>query len=239
MTAYARSGVPGGRHRLRLRLIGPARRRRRNATHRRIAFTRGRCGRPCAILVDEIGPSSSSADAPAPRQPAAHPRRRAFDPQVSLIAACRSVFPDVRSILFVGRGEVRAHPVRPGRALPRQRGPTPPAPRARAASSTSRRAGSASRGSRSWSAARSPARLPRRRSPPGAPCLPAPTSCTPSRRATRLEEICDGLCRGLAQNIADTLLGGEKLERRRSLPAACALNEAVRGHLEQILGVPL
>ena len=25
-----------------------------------------------------------------------------------------------------------------------------------------------------------------------------------------VEEICDGLCRGLAQNIADTLLGGEK-----------------------------
>lgn len=53
------------------------------------------------------------------------------------------------------------------------------------------------------------------------------------------EEICDGLCRGLAQNIADTLLGGEKLLPPVIFAGGVAANEAVRRHVEGIFGVPV
>ncbi len=54
-----------------------------------------------------------------------------------------------------------------------------------------------------------------------------------------LEEICDGLCRGLAQNIADTLRGGEPLTGPVVFAGGVARNESVRRHLEHILGMPL
>ena len=38
-----------------------------------------------------------------------------------------------------------------------------------------------------------------------------------------LEEICDGLCRGLAQNLVDTLLGGESLEQPVIMAGGVAL----------------
>jgi predicted CoA-substrate-specific enzyme activase len=52
-----------------------------------------------------------------------------------------------------------------------------------------------------------------------------------------LEEICDGLCRGLAQNIVDTLLGGEQPREPVVFAGGVALNEAVCRHLEGILRV--
>ena len=52
-----------------------------------------------------------------------------------------------------------------------------------------------------------------------------------------VEEICDGLCKGLAQNIADTLLGGEKPREPLIFAGGVALNEAVCRHLESIIGV--
>jgi predicted CoA-substrate-specific enzyme activase len=52
-----------------------------------------------------------------------------------------------------------------------------------------------------------------------------------------LEEICDGLCRGLAQNIVDTLLGGERPREPVVFAGGVALNEAVCRHLEGILRV--
>jgi predicted CoA-substrate-specific enzyme activase len=52
-----------------------------------------------------------------------------------------------------------------------------------------------------------------------------------------IEEICDGLCSGLARNIADTLLGGEKPREPLIFAGGVALNEAVCRHLESIIGV--
>src|SRR5208337_270079 len=54
-----------------------------------------------------------------------------------------------------------------------------------------------------------------------------------------LEEICDGLCRGLSQNIADTLCGGERLQEPVLFAGGVAQNAAVRKHLEHALGVSL
>ena len=52
-----------------------------------------------------------------------------------------------------------------------------------------------------------------------------------------LEEICDGLCRGLAQNIVDTVLGGEQPREPLVFAGGVALNEAVCGHLQEILRI--
>ncbi|MEW5724581.1 MAG: acyl-CoA dehydratase activase, partial [Thermodesulfobacteriota bacterium] len=51
-----------------------------------------------------------------------------------------------------------------------------------------------------------------------------------------LEEICDGLCRGLARNIADTLFSGERPQEPIIFTGGVAKNQAVVRHLEEILG---
>lgn len=52
-------------------------------------------------------------------------------------------------------------------------------------------------------------------------------------------EICDGLCRGLAQNIADTLLAGEPPHPPLVFAGGVAANEAVRRQLEKLFSVPV
>jgi predicted CoA-substrate-specific enzyme activase len=52
-------------------------------------------------------------------------------------------------------------------------------------------------------------------------------------------EICDGLCRGLAQNIADTLLAGKPPDPPVVFAGGVAGNEAVRRHLEELFTVPI
>jgi predicted CoA-substrate-specific enzyme activase len=54
-----------------------------------------------------------------------------------------------------------------------------------------------------------------------------------------LEEICRGLCRGAAQTLADTLVRGERLETPVAFTGGASLNQALRGELEQVLGVGL
>ncbi|MCX7029767.1 MAG: acyl-CoA dehydratase activase [Spirochaetes bacterium] len=54
-----------------------------------------------------------------------------------------------------------------------------------------------------------------------------------------LEEICDGLCAGLARNVADTLLAGEPPRAPVIFAGGVAANEAVRRHLERLFGVPV
>ena len=53
----------------------------------------------------------------------------------------------------------------------------------------------------------------------------------------RLEAICDGLCYGLAKNIADTVLGGAPLAQPLVFCGGVARNEAVRSYLADIAGV--
>jgi len=51
-----------------------------------------------------------------------------------------------------------------------------------------------------------------------------------------LEEICDGLCNGLARNIADTLFPGEKPEAPIVMAGGVSRNRAVLKHLETLAG---
>ncbi len=51
-----------------------------------------------------------------------------------------------------------------------------------------------------------------------------------------LEEICDGLCNGLARNIADTLFPGEKPEAPIVMAGGVSRNRAVLKHLEALAG---
>jgi len=54
-----------------------------------------------------------------------------------------------------------------------------------------------------------------------------------------LAEISDGLCLGLARNIADTLFPGETLESPTVMAGGVALNRRVVEHLEKIAGIPI
>lgn len=54
-----------------------------------------------------------------------------------------------------------------------------------------------------------------------------------------LAEISDGLCLGLARNIADTLFPGETLESPTVMAGGVALNRRVVEHLEKIAGTPI
>ncbi|WP_300673923.1 acyl-CoA dehydratase activase [Desulfoluna sp.] len=53
-----------------------------------------------------------------------------------------------------------------------------------------------------------------------------------------LPEICDGLCHGLAKNIADTVFASRKQKNPVLFVGGVALNRAVTGHLEGLAGVP-
>ncbi|RJR15497.1 MAG: CoA activase [Nitrospiraceae bacterium] len=52
-----------------------------------------------------------------------------------------------------------------------------------------------------------------------------------------LEEICDGLCSGLAKNIADTLFKGEKISPPLIFTGGVSRNRAVARHIQSITGM--
>ena len=52
-----------------------------------------------------------------------------------------------------------------------------------------------------------------------------------------LEAICDGLCRGVATNIVDTLFTGEEVHGPLLLVGGVARNKSVVGHLRNLLGL--
>ena len=54
-----------------------------------------------------------------------------------------------------------------------------------------------------------------------------------------LEAICDGLCRGVAKNIVDTLFTGETIHGPVLMVGGVANNEAVVRHLRELLGVEM
>ena len=54
-----------------------------------------------------------------------------------------------------------------------------------------------------------------------------------------LEAICDGLCRGVAKNIVDTLFTGETIHGPVLMVGGVAKNEAVVRHLRKLLGVEM
>jgi predicted CoA-substrate-specific enzyme activase len=201
-------------------------------------FHRGRVRETLAELMAEMGPVPVAGVACTTASPQIFRDARPFDSQVSLIAACRRLHPDARSILFVGGekfGLIR---------FDEQGGYRGARTNSSCASGTgsfldqqARRLGFAGIEALVSSAQTN--------------VTPAPkisTRCAVFARTDLvhaqqagygLPEICDGLCRGLAQNIADTLLGGEKIAPPVLFAGGVALNGAVRAHLEQILGVAL
>ena len=54
-----------------------------------------------------------------------------------------------------------------------------------------------------------------------------------------LEEICDGLCRGLARNIADTISGGDELRSPVVFAGGVSRNSSVVSHLGDLLACRL
>lgn len=54
-----------------------------------------------------------------------------------------------------------------------------------------------------------------------------------------LEEICDGLCKGLAKNIADTLFKGAKTNPPILFTGGVSKNRAVTRHLQSIIGMDI
>jgi predicted CoA-substrate-specific enzyme activase len=60
--------------------------------------------------------------------------------------------------------------------------------------------------------------------------------CHAQQAGYSLEEICDGLCMGLARNIADTISTEEKILSPAVFAGGVSLNRAVVAHLETLLG---
>lgn len=63
--------------------------------------------------------------------------------------------------------------------------------------------------------------------------------CHAQQSGYSLEEICDGLCLGLARNILDTVAGGRKLDPPVVLVGGVSRNRAVVRHLERLMGMPV
>lgn len=63
--------------------------------------------------------------------------------------------------------------------------------------------------------------------------------CHAQQTGLRLEEICDGLCLGLARNIVDTVVAGTPVEEPVVLAGGVSKNRAVARHIERLLGCSL
>ena len=199
---------------------------------------RGRVRETLHAILDEIGVVTVSGAAMTSGSPPVLRHARLFDSQISLIAGCRRSFPRVRSIIFVGGekfGLIRFD------GAGKYRG-------ARSNSSCAAGTGSFLDQQARRLGFAGIEELVRRACASTTPAPKISTRCAVFARTDlvhaqqagySLEEICDGLCRGLAQNIADTLLGGEAPEEPAVFAGGVALNEAVRAHLEEIVGVPL
>ena len=161
-----------------------------------------------------------------------------FDAQVALITACRRLSPGVRSILHVGAEKFAL--IRLG-CQGEYRGTRSNSSCAAGTGSfldqQARRLGLAGVEELDRQARRSTSEPPR-----------ISTRCAVFARTDlahaqqsgyRPAEICNGLCRGVAQTIADTVAHGERIEAPVLFTGGVSLNSAVRGHLEQILGVSL
>ncbi|HVP17485.1 MAG TPA: acyl-CoA dehydratase activase, partial [Spirochaetia bacterium] len=201
-------------------------------------FHKGKVRETLRSMLEELGAIQVSGIACTSCSPTMILGAHVFDTQVSLITSCRRRLPGLRSIVFVG-GEKFGLIRFDHKGIYRG-----------ARSNSSCAAGTGSFLDQQA----------RRLSFPGIEELvrrALASTTAPPRISTRcavfartdlvhaqqsgfnLEEICDGLCRGLSQNIADTLLGGEKPEGPVVFAGGVALNASVRGHLEQIIGVTL
>ena len=169
-------------------------------------------------MIKEMGPVQVSGVATTSGTPQILRCARRYDSQVSLIAACRRRFPDLRSIIFVGGerfGLVRFD--REGDYRGARSNSSCAAGTGSFLDQQARRLGFAGIDELVRRALASTTTAPKI----STRCAVfARTDLVHAQQAGySLEEICDGLCRGLAQNIADTLLGGEQPEQPSFSPA--------------------
>jgi predicted CoA-substrate-specific enzyme activase len=160
------------------------------------------------------------------------------DSQLALIASCSRIFPAVGSILFVG-GE-RFGLIRLGESgedLGARTNSSCAAGTGSFLDQQARRLGLA--GSEELAEKALASTLPTPRISTRCAVFARTDLVHAQQAGCSLEEICDGLCRGLAQNIADTLLGGEKPVEPVVFAGGVALNESVCRHLGSIVGVQI
>ena len=227
-------GVDVGSVSVCLALIDPSGETRRTAYR----FHKGKVRETLHTLVEDLGPVPLAGIGFTSASPHLMRGAASFDTQMALIAACRLYSPDVKSIIFVGGerfGLIRFD--REGNYRGTRTNSSCAAGTGSFLDQQARRLGFAGI-----------QELVRRAMACTTPAPRISTRCAVFARTDlvhaqqagfSLEEICDGLCRGLAQNIADTLLGGEQLELPAVFAGGVALNQAVKGHLEQLTGVPL
>jgi len=201
-------------------------------------FHRGKPRETLRSMLGELGPASLSGIASASPGPAFLRGARSIDPQVSLVTACGKLFPSAESLLFVGGEKFGLIRLAEGG---RYRG-------ARVNSSCAAGTGSFLDQQARRLGFTGADELARRALECGTPPPKISTRCAVFARTDlvhaqqagySLEEISDGLCRGLAQNIADALLGGESPGKLVVFAGGVALNAAVRKHLEELFGVPV
>ncbi len=166
------------------------------------------------------------------------PAARAVDPLVALVEACRRLFPAVGSILSVG-GE-RFSLIRfdeAGRYVGTRSNSSCAAGTGSFLDQQARRLALASSRELADAALANTGDAPRI----STRCAVfARTDLVHAQQAGHsLEEICDGLCAGLARNVADTLLAGEPPRAPVVFAGGVAANEAVRRHLERLFGMPV
>jgi predicted CoA-substrate-specific enzyme activase len=198
-------------------------------------------GKPREALLDaldEIQPPDSLLLTSTTASPVLPPSTAVFDTQVCLIAAARGLLERVGAILFVGGerfGLIRFDTR--GNYVGTRANSSCAAGTGSFLDQQARRLGLADITALAQSALSNTAEPPKI----STRCAVfARTDLVHAQQAGYgLAEICDGLCRGLAQNIADTLLGGQPPEPPVLFGGGVAQNEAVRRHLQELFGVPV
>ena len=198
----------------------------------------GKVRETLAAAVADLSPGRVAGIGITGSGPRLIPVARAVDPLVALVVACRRLFPDVGSILSVG-GE-RFSLIRfdeAGRYVGTRSNSSCAAGTGSFLDQQARRLGLASSRELAEAALANTGDAPRI----STRCAVfARTDLVHAQQAGySLEEICDGLCAGLARNVADTLLAGEPPRAPVIFAGGVAANEAVRRHLERLFGMPV
>jgi predicted CoA-substrate-specific enzyme activase len=161
-----------------------------------------------------------------------------YDPQISVIAATKHFFPDVRSILYVGAGSFQLIQLDEDGQYQM------------AVSNTSCAAGTGSfLDQQAYRLNLSGVEELVEMASANNGTLPSIASRCAVFAKTDLihaqqkgysrEAICDSLCRGLAKNMVDSLFGDSIPIGKMVFAGGVARNKAVKGHLEDLLGIEL
>lgn len=225
-------GIDSGSVSVSVALLGPDGEILRTA----YAFHLGKILQTVDDMIRRIDAPPAAAVARTASTPPLGRGERVFDSSVAMIAACLKFFPDARSLLYIG-GEKFGLVCFDGRGGYRsmRSNSSCAAGTGSFLDQQARRLGFPGPEALAAEALRSAGEPPRISS---RCAVFARTDLIHAQQSGRPQaEICDGLCRGLAQNVADCLTGGEKPEAPLIFAGGVSLNAAVRRHLELLLGV--